>query len=71
MFRYACIVLFLIALFTTAAHAQTKPVGSGSYTAIIEGDPGISGHTIYRPEDLSPFNQKILCRFLPGETALA
>ena len=58
MFRYACIVLFLIALFTTAAHAQTKPVGSGSYTAIIEGDPGISGHTIYRPEDLSPFNQK-------------
>src|SRR4030043_484183 len=48
----------LIALVVTSAQAQTKPIGSGPYPAIIEGDPGISGHTIYRPEDLSPFDQK-------------
>lgn len=34
------------------------PKGSGPYSAIIEGDPGVPGHTIYRPENLSPFNQK-------------
>ena len=58
MIRYACIIMCLITLAATAAFAQTKPVGSGPYPAIIEGDPGVPGHTIYRPEDLSPFNQK-------------
>lgn len=58
MLRYACIVMCTIALNATASHAQTKSVGSGPYPAIIEGDPGVSGYTIYRPEDLSPFNQK-------------
>jgi len=48
----------VIALAATAAHAQTKPGGSGPYPAIIEGDPGVSGHTIYRPENLSSFDQK-------------
>ena len=58
MLRYISIVMCLIALIVTSAQAQTKPVGSGPYPAIIEGDPGVSGHTIYRPEDLSPFDQK-------------
>jgi len=57
MLRYAYIMMCVIALVTTAAHAQTKPVGSGPYPAIIEGDPGVPGHTIYRPEDLGPFNK--------------
>jgi dienelactone hydrolase len=56
--RYACIVMCVIALVAPAAQAQTKPAGSGPYPAIIEGDPGVSGHTIYRPEDLSSFDQK-------------
>ncbi len=58
MLRYVSIVMCLIGLVVTSAQAQTKPVGSGPYPAIIEGDPGVSGHTIYRPEDLSPFDQK-------------
>jgi hypothetical protein len=37
---------------------QAKPTGSGPYSAVIEGDPGVSGHTIYRPENLSAFSQK-------------
>ncbi len=58
MLRNACIVVIcLMAFMVTAANAQTKPVGSGPYPAIIEGDPGIPGQTIYRPEDLSPFNK--------------
>ena len=34
------------------------PTGSGPYPAIIEGDSGLASHTLYRPENLSPFNQK-------------
>jgi dienelactone hydrolase len=48
----------VITLVAAAAPAQTKSGGSGPYKAIIEGDTGISGQTIYRPEDLSPFDQK-------------
>jgi dienelactone hydrolase len=58
MLRYVSIVICLITLVVTSAQAQTEPVGSGPYPAIIEGDPGVPGHTIYRPEDLSPFDQK-------------
>jgi dienelactone hydrolase len=58
MLRHACIVICVIALIATAANAQTKRSGLGPYPIIIEGDPGVSGHTIYRPEDLSSFNQK-------------
>ena len=29
--------------------------GSGPYPAIMEGDPGVPGHTIYRPKNLSSF----------------
>jgi hypothetical protein len=58
MLRHACIVMWVIALIATAASAQTKRSGSGPYPVIIEGDPGVSGHTIYRPEDLGSFDQK-------------
>ncbi|MBN2337726.1 MAG: alpha/beta hydrolase [Acidobacteria bacterium] len=40
---------------TPSAFAQAPPAGSGPYPAIIEGDPGLPGHTIYRPADLGPF----------------
>ncbi|MGD9160813.1 MAG: hypothetical protein PVG39_20510 [Desulfobacteraceae bacterium] len=58
MIRYTWIIMCLIAMFASLSYAQTKPTGSGSYPAVIEGDPGVPGHTIYRPEDLSPFNKK-------------
>ena len=29
--------------------------GDGPYPAIIETDPGIPGHVVYRPADLAPF----------------
>jgi hypothetical protein len=56
--RYAFIVMCVIALAATAAAAQTKRDGLGPYPVIIEGDSGIPGHTIYRPEKLSEFNEK-------------
>ena len=58
MLRLACITLCLAALAATFAPAQTAPAGSGPYPAIIEGDPALPGHTIYRPRDLSPFNRQ-------------
>jgi dienelactone hydrolase len=58
MLRNACIVMCVFALIATAASAQTKRSGSGPYAVIIEGDPGVAGHTIYRPEDLSSFDQR-------------
>ena len=58
MLRYACIVMCIIALVAAAAPAQTKRDGSGPYAVIIEGDPGIPGQTIYRPEKLSEFSKK-------------
>ncbi|MBN2318524.1 MAG: alpha/beta hydrolase [Acidobacteria bacterium] len=54
----------IIALVAAAASAQPAPyqgpppTGSGPYPAVIEGDPGVPGHTIYRPENLSPFDKK-------------
>ena len=58
MLRYAFIVMCIIALVAAAAPAQTKRDGSGPYAVIIEGDPGIPGQTIYRPEKLSEFSKK-------------
>jgi hypothetical protein len=58
MLRNAYIAVCVIALTATVAHAQTKHSGSGPYQVIMEGNPGISGHTIYRPEKLSEFNGK-------------
>jgi len=51
-------MMCVIAMVATAASAQTKRSGSGPYPVILEGDPGVPGHTIYRPEDLSSFDQR-------------
>jgi hypothetical protein len=48
----------VFSLIATAGSAQTAAVGSGPYPAIIEGDPGVPDHTIYRPENLSAFSQR-------------
>jgi hypothetical protein len=64
MLQRICILICVISLFATAALAQPAPVqgppptGSGLYPAVIEGDPGVPGHTIYRPQNLSTFSQK-------------
>ncbi len=60
------ICMFVCALSLVAATAVVQPApaqgpppaGSGPYPAVIEGDPGVPGHTIYRPENLSPFSPK-------------
>ena len=38
--------------------ASPLPAGSGPYPATLEGDPGVPGHTVYRPGDLSSFGPK-------------
>jgi hypothetical protein len=64
MLQRVCILICVISLIATGALAQPAPApgppptGSGPYPAVIEGDPGVSGHTIYRPANLSPFSQK-------------
>jgi hypothetical protein len=64
MLQRICMLICVFGLIVATAIAQPAPTqgppptGSGPYSAIIEGDPGVSGHTIYRPENLSAFNQK-------------
>jgi hypothetical protein len=64
MLQRVCILICVISLIVTAALAQPAPAqgppptGSGLYPAVIEGDPGMPGHTIYRPQNLSTFSQK-------------
>lgn len=38
----------------------TNTPGDGPYPATIETDPGLPGHVIYRPADLSPFDDRKL-----------
>ena len=58
MLRRVCMLICVLGLIATVANAQTAPGGSGPYPAIIEGDPGVPGHTIYRPENLNPFSKE-------------
>ena len=65
MLQRICMLICAFSLIATTAVAQPPapapgppPTGSGPYPAVIEGDPGVPGHTIYRPENLSPFSQK-------------
>jgi hypothetical protein len=64
MLQRICTLIFAFSLVAATAVAQPAPAqgppptGSGPYSAIIEGDPGVPGHTIYRPENLSAFSQK-------------
>jgi dienelactone hydrolase len=66
MLRRVCILICAFSLIATAAVAQMgapaaapgpPPKGSGPYPAVIEGDPGVTGHTIYRPENISAFSK--------------
>jgi dienelactone hydrolase len=70
MLKRICMLICAFSLVLATAVAQPAPAqgpppvqgppptGSGPYPAVIEGDPGVPGHTIYRPENLSPFNPK-------------
>ena len=58
MMRNTCLVVICLIVFVVTAENAQTPVGSGPYPATIEADPGVPGHTIYRPEDLSSFDQK-------------
>ena len=63
MLRWICMQICALCIIAAPAFAQPEPyqgpppTGSGPYPATIEGDPGVPGHTIYRPKDLSPFNR--------------
>ena len=58
MLRRICMLISALMLIAVAASAQTAPAGSGPYPAVMEGDPGVPGHTVYRPENLSVFDKK-------------
>ena len=74
MLQRICMLLCALVLVASTALAQPAPAqgppqgppiaqgppptGSGPYAAVIEGDPGVPGHTIYRPTDLSAFKGK-------------
>jgi hypothetical protein len=45
--------------------------GDGPYPATIETDPGLPGHVVYRPADLSPFGGKKLPVLIWGNGACA
>jgi dienelactone hydrolase len=61
-----CLVLISSALSTTRAQdAATPPAkslmaeGTGPYKVVIEGDPGLPTHTIYRPENVKAVKGKL------------
>lgn len=67
MFRMISLLVCAFSLIATNMFAQPgggmpkmgpMTEGSGPYAAaIVEGDAGLSNHTIYRPKDLSPFGK--------------
>jgi len=64
MLKRICILIFVFGLIAALAAAQTAPApgppptGSGPYSAVIEGDPGVPGHTVYRPANMNAFSEK-------------
>ena len=64
MLKRICMLICVFNLVAATAVAQPAPAqgppptGSGPYPAVIEGDPGVPGHTVYRPENLSAFDPK-------------
>ncbi len=57
MLKRLCMLICAWTLIVTAVNAQTASSGSGPYPAITEGDTGVPGHTIYRPENLGSFTK--------------
>ena len=47
------------ALQRTAARSEAATAGSGPYPAIVEGDPTLATHTIYRPQALDAFSASV------------
>lgn len=74
-------LLLILALFVSAfiypslAQKVTARIvedgGTGQYSAIMQTDPSLSTHTIFRPQDLSVFGKKINYPLSPGETVPA
>ncbi len=64
---------FLLRAQGPGARAMTaRPtVGSGPYRAVMEMDPGLPDHTIYRPDDLSALNEVRLPIVVWGNGACA
>jgi acetyl esterase/lipase len=67
MLQRICMLFCAFSLIAAIAFAQPAPApqgpppkGSGPYPAVMEGDPGVPGHTIYRPENLGSFDKKNL-----------
>ena len=69
MRRLVCVLMCAFSLIAVNAFAQPPQMpkmgpmsdGSGPFTpAIVEGEPGLPNHTIYRPKDLSPFGKSNL-----------
>lgn len=67
--------VILVVMTTLTGYAQrvaevvprSQPLGSGPYKAIPEADPGLPGHTVYRPANLQALGSQTLPVVLWGE----
>lgn len=57
---------FALCLLAAGAGAQE---GTGPFPAILEQDPGLPTHTVYRPQDLSKLNGEKLPIIAWGKVA--
>jgi len=67
----ACILTVWHVAAQTRGGAPPRPVGSGPYKAVMEMDPGLPDHTIYRPENLADLNGATLPLIIWGNGACA
>jgi len=58
--RIACILLLFAAACAPAMSAEPDSDGSGTYPAVMEQDPSLATHTIYRPKDLNALQNRKL-----------
>src|SRR5579871_3716368 len=61
MLTRSIVVLLSAGLYVGQAFAQQPSTSSAGWTgpAIVEGDPSLPTHAIYRPESLAPFGAKL------------
>ena len=84
MLRCVCMLVCAFSLIAPAAIAQPaptqgpppargrRPLGLDPISAVLEGDPGLPGHTIYRPQNYESLQPgRIPCRLWPGATGAA